>query len=376
MKQRILQTSVSTSGIDVVQALARAMALSGRSGSALAIELLAAMVATPRLNLQEYFVQGAWMGPSSPWKTFVGGRSNRRVNQRLTSKSADDETTVSADKYLTGLALSAIGLPVPDIRAVFAAERSFGALVTLRTAADLAGWLADGGNLPVFAKPVDGSMALGSIPMMATPAPGMVDIGDAVVPIADLAAEVAQAYPQGWLIQEQLCQPDDVVALIGPGVGTVRVVTLWEDAGPRVMYGVWRHPAVGTWVDADLKGKTNVGCALDPVTGIVRRAHRGSLFTGQEITHSVITPDLPLVGFKVPEWDQMVEICRAGHQLFPGNALLGWDIAITTRGPVISEVNANPMHMSYQRAFGRGFMHPDHVVRLKAAQCLMRRRAK
>ena len=58
-----------------------------------------------------------------------------------------------------------------------------------------------------------------------------------------LANDVARLYPRGWLIQEQLRQPPDIEALIGPGIGTVRLVTLWEAEGPTVLYAVWRHPA-------------------------------------------------------------------------------------------------------------------------------------
>jgi hypothetical protein len=54
--------------------------------------------------------------------------------------------------------------------------------------------------------------------------------------------------------------------------------------------------------------------------------------------------------------------------------LLGWDIALAERGPVISEINANPLHMSYQRAFRRGMLHPEHVARLDAARALMQAR--
>ena len=179
------------------------------------------------MGMAEYFVQGAWIGPASLSNSFVGNRSNRRLNQSLTGADHHDHTALLTDKYLTGLLLQAHGVPVPELRAVFATERSFGAVPTLRTAGDLAAWIADADNLPVFAKPVDGSMALGSCPMQRADQ-GHVEIGNQVVPIADLAAEVAQTYPRGWLIQDQIRQPEEVEAMIGPGVGTVRLVTLWE----------------------------------------------------------------------------------------------------------------------------------------------------
>jgi hypothetical protein len=155
----------------------------------------------------------------------------------------------------------------------------------------------------------------------------------------------------------------------------VRVVTLWETGGPQVLYSVWRHPAPGTWVDAAIFGKPNVGCALD-AEGTVTMAQLGDLFTGRAITHSQINPELPLIGYRLPHWREILEICRSAHRLFPGHALIGWDIAITGRGPVISEVNSNPLHMSYQRAYRRGFLDAAHRSRLDEARRLMQQRCK
>ena len=360
--------------VNLAQALARASSLSGRSALSLAVELIGAMRGVPRLAIREYFTQGAWIGPASPANGFVGNRSSRQLNLSLTDTGHQDQTALFNDKYLTGVVLQAHGVPVAEVRAVFATDRSYGALPTLRTAGDLAAWIATPGHLPAFAKPVDRSMSVGAIPLRQAGVVGQVDIGGTVVPIAQLAAEVAQTYPTGWLIQDLIRQPEAIEALIGPGVGTVRLVSLWEAAGPQVLYAAWRHPAAGTWIDEDLIGKPTVGCALDPVTGTVQRAHLGNRFTGREITRFPMAPDTPLHGFPIPDWAAMVDICCAAHRLFPGHSVLGWDIAMSERGPLICEVNARPQHMSYQRAFGRGFLHPAHVARLDAARQLMIKR--
>lgn len=192
---------------------------------------------------------------------------------------------------------------------------------------------------------------------------------------AAMAREVARLYQRGRLIQEQLRQPAEIEALIGPGIGTVRLVTLWEAAGPQVLYAVWRHPAPGTREDAAIHGKPNAGFALDGVVQVTA-ALGGGLSTGREVTRSLINPDLPLVGYRLPHWQRIVELGCSAHRLFPGHALIGWDIAITTRGPVISEVNSNPLHMSYQRSCRRGFQSPDLIARLDAARRPMQARCK
>lgn len=335
---------------------------------------MARMLGTQRLRADEYFVQGAWKGAKDARAAFVGSSLNYRLNISLAAKGADNQTQLIADKFLAALVLQANGFPVPELRGVYAAARMFGPTPTLCTVEALVRWMDEPGRLPAFAKPVNGSMSLGSIPLTMA-GPRKVDIGAKVVDSTALALEVARLYPRGWLIQEQLRQPETIEALIGPGIGTLRVVTLWEAEGPQLLYAVWRHPAPGTWVDAAIFGKPNVGCALDG-TGKVTFAQLGDLFTGHAITHSLVKPELQLVGYQLPYWPETMEICSSAHRLFPGHALLGWDVAITRRGPVISEVNSNPMHMSYQRAYRRGFLHEEHRSRLDEARRLLQKRCK
>jgi hypothetical protein len=362
------------SRFDIAQALTRAARETGWSPVKTGMDMISRMFGAQKLRADEYFVQGAWTGDKVARAAYVGSAANFRLNRSLIATGADDQTQLMADKYLSGLVLQSNGFPVPELKAVFAAARMFGPTPTLGAAEDLAAWLEEPGRLPAFAKPLDGTMALGSVPL-GEAAPGQVDIGAKVVETAALAREVARLYPRGWLIQEQLRQPAEIEALIGPGIGTVRVVTLWEAEGPQVMYAVWRHPAPGTWVDAAIFGKPNVGCALDG-DGRVTMAQLGDLFSGRAITHSLINPELPLVGYQLPHWPEVVEICCSAHRLFPGHALIGWDIAITGRGPVIGEVNSNPLHMSYQRAYRRGFLIAEHRRRLDAARRLMLQRCK
>jgi Sugar-transfer associated ATP-grasp len=367
--QPVLIRQKPKAGFDTAAALIKVARGSNRSALGVAADLFRAVIGRQQMRMDEFFIQGAWMGPSVERAAFVGTSANGRLNRSLIAPGPDDQSSLITDKFQAGLVLARGGFPVPMIKAVFAAKGSFADSLALRKPENLADWLSDPDNLPAFAKPIGGAMALGSVPIFMA-GPGKVDIGGQTVEVATLAGEVAEHYPDGWLIQELLRQPPDIEALIGPAIGTVRLVTLWEASGPEVLYGVWRHPAPGTWVDSAIHGAPNTGCALDG-EGMVIRAQLGDLFSGKAITQSRINPDLPLVGKKLEQWDEIVAIGRAAHRLFPGHALIGWDFAMTVQGPVIGEVNHNPLHMSYQRAFGRGFLHAEHRSRLDAARSLL-----
>lgn len=258
----ILLARIPPAKANLSDLLERASARSGRSQLALLLDMMLATLGPGRIKPIEHFVQGVWLGRGRNLRTFVGAKSNRVTNRDHTAVGPLDCWDMMTDKFVTGALLEKHGFPVPEARAIYASARSFPGTLTLTTAADLARWISDPANHPVFAKPNDGTMALGSIPIMAA-AGGAVDIGERLVDPLDLAREVAAHYPNGWLLQEQLRQPAEIEALIGPGIGTVRVVTLWEETGPEVLYGVWRLPAAGTWVESAVHGVPNVGCALD-----------------------------------------------------------------------------------------------------------------
>ncbi len=372
--RKILKTSIPDVPIDLTTVLPMAARLCGRSQAQVAFDLIAALAGSRKLKLQEYFVLGGWLGEPQARAAVIGQVVNRQLCRSLIAQGGLDQSALMRDKYLASLVLAANGFPVPEIKAAFATEARFGRLPTVTSVDALVDWLRCADHLPAFGKPVDGSTAFGAIPLR-TADEGQVDIGEKVVGARALAKEVAASFPRGWLIQEQLRQPPEIEALIGPAIGTVRLVTIWEEGGPKILYGMFRQPTVGTWVDATIHDRPNVFCELDS-RGRVVRAQKGNLLTGEEVTQSQITPELPLVGAKLAQWGRMVDICLEAHRLFPGHALIGWDIAMTVRGPVISELNAWPAHMvTYQRAFRRGFLHTEHRQRLDVARRLLQERA-
>lgn len=370
----ILKSSIPLARVNMIDLLSRAALRENRSQVAVAIDLLRATFGPRRLTAAEFFQQGGWQGTAKERAACIGLANNLKLNRSLTAKGPLGAWGLMTDKFAVSNYLAAHGIPVPELRAVFATEGNFPGVPRLSNARDLADWLEDGRHLPVFGKPNDGSMSLGAVPVMVGQ-DGMVDIGGRQVHPAALAHEVASLFPRGWLLQEQLRQPPEIEAMIGPAIGSVRVVTLWEEDGPQVLYAIWRHPAPGIWVDGPISGSPTTGCALD-ANGAILRAHQGDRITGRELTHSLVTPALRLPGFQLGQWRDIETICRKGHRLFPGHALVGWDVAMTLRGPVVSEVNANPMHLAYQRAFHRGFLHDAHRKRLATARRLMLERAR
>jgi D-alanine-D-alanine ligase-like ATP-grasp enzyme len=63
-----------------------------------------------------------------------------------------------------------------------------------------------------------------------------------------------------------------------------------------------------------------------------------------------------------------MEAALAAHRALPERGIVGTDIMLSNRGPVVGEVNSNPFHSVYQTAHARGFLNADILPKLKAVR--------
>lgn len=174
----------------------------------------------------------------------------------------------------------------------------------------------------------------------------------------DLADEIVTNYSKGYLFQELLVQPPEISAIVGKTVSPIRILTVQTENGVKIPYAAWKQPKKGDDVDFWTSPGERGYALVDPASGIVTHFHKQVGLGCRDEVNSLATGK-PLVGFQIPEWEGCKSLAIAAHSLFPDHGVLGWDICITTRGPVINEVNSNPFHTIYQKAAGRGVMNPD-----------------
>lgn len=374
----ILATAVNE-GLDLDPAKLRiACQKSGRSSMGLGIEIMRAARSKARMLPLEYLGYGLWRKELTPEAraAYISLSGVTGVNERLTSGDADRQALLTVDKQFTAFVLQGMGLPTPGARAIFSPQVSYGpGLPRLTTVEALAEYLLEPAHLPFFGKPVNGSRALGAISVMALgQAPGSVVLGDGrEVDAGRLSREIAAGFPRGWIIQELLENTPEMARRAGPALAALRFVTLWLEGGPAPFYVLWRIPAVGAMTDGVVSG-TNILAEIDPATGVVRRAQYGDHLTGHAVTKSLVDPEADLVGFGLPDWERVVATCVEGHRGFPGHGLLGWDVAITPRGPVVTEINTNPLHTLYQRTVDEGFLSPPRKAKLAEAEAALKAR--
>jgi hypothetical protein len=292
-------------------------------------------------------------------REFVGQKGNLRLNMSLTSKEAPGIRGILGDKIMLGALLRQFGLRTTETQAIVNRIRGFGMLPVLRSADDIEAFLRDDARYPLFAKPSGGSLSVGSalISEFDRQAGQLRLANGASFELSVFAREVFEDHGNGFLFQTAVAQHPEITRMAGTALATVRVVTVMEEAGPRVLYAVWKLPSPQAMSDSSWQ-EGNMLAAIDIDSGTVQQCRRGSGPDAETVeTHGVSGLHLP--GFQLPHWPQVLKAAEAAHGLFPSMGILGWDVGLSAEGPVILEANDNPFHMLYQRAYGRGILNPE-----------------
>ena len=148
-----------------------------------------------------------------------------------------------------------------------------------------------------------------------------------------------------WLVQPKLVNHEEVTRISpSPALQTVRLVTYVDgNRDVRVLLAGWRLADEKAEFDNfGGSGKNNVFCVIDPVDGTVQKCFMKSRhpfgFGLHEVERHPVTGQI-LTGLQPPMWQEIVTLGRKAALFFLPSKCLGWDIAVTSAGPVLIEAN-------------------------------------
>jgi putative polysaccharide biosynthesis protein len=148
---------------------------------------------------------------------------------------------------------------------------------------------------------------------------------------------------RSYVVQERLENHPDIIRLTGSQtLQTVRAATLVEPDGcPRFLYAEWKVAVSPNVIDNFRGGKTgnlavNVGRDSGMLSQALRRSPDG---VGYEAIPNHPDTSLPLEGARLPDWSALADLVVKCAVLFLPLRTIGWDVALTPRGPVIVEGN-------------------------------------
>ena len=349
---------------DIMGAINDLAARGGPSPWRQAFDLVRLATTGKGVRPEEYFTYALWRRDRGRafLKGFIPNRRMRAFNASLKMPARGLADEVMNDKLATEALLLARGLPVSRTRAVWhppgaAALPDLAGLTVLDNPEALTGYLADPANLPCFGKPRADSFARGAAVLAGLAPPDSLRfLTGTTAPIPALAAEIARDWSQGYLFQDFYQCSTAIRRHTGQAMASVRIVTLWTERGIEPWYGVIRLPAKSAMHDGDAFDLRIWGL-IDIATGrIVKLRNLRDPLT-PDMTHGH-DPETPFLGTTLPDWSRAVEICREGHQCFPGHGIVGWDVFLTDQGALLNEANVNPGHV-YQVAAQRPLLNPD-----------------
>ncbi len=180
---------------------------------------------------------------------------------------------------------------------------------------------------------------------MAKPARGMCGKGIEKLNVADFnAASEIKAYLKEkdlTLLEEVVTQHPLMSKLHPYAVNTCRVITLVKD-GKSYVVAAYLRIGNGSHVDNFNSGGMVVPIEEDKGEIIYPAINKQSeLFEVHPITK------VSIKGFKIPMWSEVTELAKKAALLVPQVGLVGWDVAITPKGPLIIEGNDFPGHDIY-----------------------------
>lgn len=335
-----------------------------------ATEIMRMKSQNPTLGVRDYYRFGLYdpeLIRSSGIGEFLGWRAERDLALALNPRAA---VTPAWDKLSYLVLMHAYGLPVPRLRAVFrpgpALSRDH-AEVALRTPDELGEWLRKGAQWPVFAKPSWSQQSVGAYYFVGHDPDddALLTKGGKRVPVGDFVASVLGTNrpdyyrpEMGYLFQDALRPHPRIVSLLANDtISGVRIVLIRDHDGTEIVRAIWRIATGNNDTDQYVGVESGQLFAdIDPQTGRVPFALQRAWPRAQPIE---TMPDSghSIAGFVLPDWDDALALCQSASALFPLMRIQHWDVALTSDGPCLLEVN-DIGAISMPQSFGRGLLTP------------------
>jgi len=346
-----------TQTISLVTELRQISEASGKSWLALIRDFTKLAFGPGKLSFDEYLGLGLYDDrriAGSDKRAFMGLVASRRI--WLEANFQVELFGLLENKIAANALFGTYGFPTIPTLAFFCNSAGRAGTDLLRNEDELRHFLIRGRHYPLFGKPLNGLQSLGAASFERYDAARDCLVGSrgGETPLDAFIRDVSAHYGTGYLFQRRVSHHAEVRALCGEGLATVRLITIMTKSGPKLLRACWKIPT-GTNVADNFWRSGNMLAQLDQTDGRVLRVARGSGSAAEEPTHHPDT-GAAMIGFAVPNWNQLVDLALEGTKVLPAVALIGWDIAPMDSGALLVELNHNPDFKLVQISDGRGIM--------------------
>jgi hypothetical protein len=328
--------------LDLIPEALRARRASGRGLLAQAWQIAWLRLGRTRLRAAEYYDFRLFERRyrAADRRAFAGDWLCKEIHRRLNNKAWE---VLMTDKLAQSAYFEAVGLPHARVLAVATPEPRLHGIPCFTRPEPLAAFLRDGIAYPFFLKPVKGNEGRSCHSVRAYDAASdRLVLGDGRrAGVEEFLEGLVDPTGFGFAFLEHLESHPSVREMCGDAVSSVRMVVLLGDDGPRLFHADWAVPAGRSVVSNFAKGETgNMVGGLDLETGALIRVLGG---VGRDRRDVEVHPlsGRRMAGFVLPDWSAAKDLVLRAATAFPGARWQNWDVGLTTRGPVILELNSS-----------------------------------
>ena len=290
---------------------------------------------------------------------FAGAKAMRRIFKACNFE--EDWLGLVWDKLALYAILKGFGFPVPETRFVYHRSRTLGPMPVANSPEAFASLLRQSRHYPLFFKPNGSYQSLGAAAAKRfdSKSDKLLMADDSCIEVSSFVGSVERYAENGYLAQSRLAPHPSLKPICGDNLSTVRALVMLTSDGPRLLKAAWKLPSQQNIADNYWR-PGNMMAAINPETGKVTRLVSGFGVGLEEYTIEPAT-SRPVANLQVPDWSQVKELSLAATSALGHLRLIGWDIGVTDKGPVIVEANETPDFGLHQIAEGRGVLTEEFM---------------
>ena len=158
------------------------------------------------------------------------------------------------------------------------------------------------------------------------------------------------------IFQETVLQHSDISKIYSQSLNTIRIDTfINDDRESEIISAAMRMGTDGSYTDNMSGGGFFIGINLE--TGCLKKNGLTYFQYGAKIYSHHPNSGIPFENYKIPYFNEVKEMAQAASMLLQ-ERLVGWDIGISDKGPVLIEGNAYYGMASSQMSYGGYRKHP------------------
>lgn len=258
------------------------------------------------------------------------------------------------------------GLRIPETVGVLRRLDTLGLGNAFNSAEKLRDFLFSSTHFPLFAKPIDGIFSIGAVRILGVDkAKQIITINNQEgVPLNHFFEYIFQTSNVGYLFQELLTPHELLVSTFGTmTLPTIRFLVILTESSAEIISAAYKIPSGKNLADNYWR-KGNILGAIDLRNGKLIRAIVG---VGLEMKDCPQHPDTnkKLVGMILPDWDRAKKLCVQAASTLPGIRTQSWDIALTSTGPTLIEVNFGGDLNLHQLSHRKGMLQGPYLDHLR-----------